>query len=76
VVLHWDEILPKVSANFLLRNNLRADNKGYGRLDLQYDAFDSTHLKFYMMLSSGYGESLVDYNFSQSKIGIGILIGE
>jgi phospholipase A1/A2 len=76
VVLHWDEILPKVSANFLLRNNLRADNKGYGRLDLQYDAFDSNHLKFYMMLSSGYGESLVDYNFSQSKIGIGILIGE
>lgn len=74
--LHWDDMLKHLDANFLLRNNLRSDNKGYAKLDLQYQPFDQENLKLHLMLSSGYGDSLVDYNHSQTVLGIGLSFGE
>jgi phospholipase A1/A2 len=76
VNLHWDNMLKNIDANFLLRNNLRGDNKGYAKLDIQYQPFAQENVKLHLMFSSGYGDSLVDYNHSQSVIGIGLSLGE
>lgn len=62
--------------SLLMRNNLRSDNKGFAQIDLQQRMFDNPYLKFHMLLSSGYGETLLDYNHSQTVLGFGISLGE
>lgn len=74
--LHWDNILRNTSASLLLRNNLRSDNKSYAKLDLQYKPLKRNNIKLHFMLSDGYGDSLLDYNHSQTVFGLGLSIGE
>ncbi|HPX88454.1 MAG TPA: phospholipase A [Methylophilaceae bacterium] len=74
--LHWDQLFKNVSANLLFRNNFRSDNKAYTKLDLQYQPFDRDNIKLHLMLSDGYGESLIDYNHAQTVFGFGVSIGE
>lgn len=74
LTLRWDPLDSNHSASVLLRNNLRSDNKGYIKLNYFYQISD--HIKWYMMLSSGYGESLLDYNQSQSLLGFGLAVGQ
>ncbi len=76
VRVHWDNVMRNVSANLLFRNNFRSDNKAYTKLDLQYQPFNQDNIKLHLMLSDGYGESLIDYNHSQTVFGVGISIGE
>lgn len=76
VTFRWEDYKRKHAATILLRNNLRSDNKGYAKIDLQRQVFNNPYLKLHMTLSSGYGESLLDYNHSQSIFGIGISLGE
>lgn len=76
VTLRWEDFKRKYAATILLRNNLRNDNKGYAKIDLQRQFFDNPYLKLHMTLSSGYGESLLDYNHTQSIFGLGISLGE
>ena len=76
VKLHWDQLFKNVSANLLFRNNFRSDNKAYTKLDLQYQPFDRDNIKLHLMLSDGYGESLIDYNHAQTVFGFGVSIGE
>ena len=56
----------------MLRNNFRTENYGAVQLDWSFPL----HRKFdgYIQYFSGYGESLIDYNHSTSRIGIGIII--
>lgn len=74
--LRWEDTARKNSASILLRNNLRSENKGFVQLDLQRKMFESAKVKLHLMLSSGYGESLLDYNHSQTTLGMGISLGE
>lgn len=74
--LHWDEFMRNTSASLLLRNNLRSSNKSYAKLDLQYKPLKSNNIKLHFMLSDGYGDSLLDYNHSQTVWGLGLSIGE
>ena len=64
------------AATLLLRNNFRSDNKGFAQIDLQRQVFNNPYLKLHLMLSSGYGASLLDYNHSQTILGFGISLGE
>jgi phospholipase A1 len=55
------------------RRNFRTGN---GALQLAWAFPLTTHLKGFVQAFSGYGQSLIDYNYSQKTIGIGILVTE
>jgi phospholipase A1 len=76
MTLRWETPSRKSAVSVLLRNNLRSDNKGFAQIDLQQRVFNNPYIKLHLMLSSGYGESLLDYNHSQNVFGFGLSLGE
>ncbi|WP_077284427.1 phospholipase A [Cognaticolwellia aestuarii] len=63
--------LGKFNIMALVRNNLKtSDNKGSFELNLSYPI--STRYDFLLQYFNGYGDSLVDYNRHQERIGVGI----
>lgn len=76
ITLRWEDDKRKNAVSVLVRNNLRSDNKGFAQLDLQRQVFNNPYLKLHVMLSSCYGETLLDYNNSQNIFGLGISLGE
>lgn len=58
--------------NLLLRNNLDFhENKGAVQLDYTAPFFNSDHTFWYIKFFNGYGESLIDYDNSVTKMSIG-----
>ena len=55
----------------LLRHDFRTD---HGALQLNWAFPLAGALKGYVQLFSGYGASLIDYNFRQTMVGVGVLI--
>lgn len=53
----------------MMRHNLRSES--YGAVKLSYSRPFNKHLRLYAELFSGYGESLIDYNRSVTRFGIG-----
>ena len=76
MTLRWETESHKTAVSMLLRNNFRTDNKGFAQLDLQQRIFNNPYIKLHVMLSSGYGETLLDYNHYQNIFGFGISLGE
>lgn len=76
MTLRWETESHKTAVSMLLRNNLRSDNKGFAQFDLQHRIFNNPYIKLHFMLSTGYGETLLDYNHSQNVVGFGISLGE
>jgi phospholipase A1 len=59
--------------SFMFRNNLRDDgNKGAVELGWSYPIIKN--LRLYVQYFNGYGESLVDYNDTANRIGIGLML--
>jgi len=55
----------------LMRNNLRAKNKGAMELGSNFPFFGL--MRSYIQFFHGYGESLIDYNHSTTRIGVGVI---
>ncbi len=64
---HWDEY----EFSFTTRENFSTHNGG---LELGFTFPLSGRMKGYVQYTQGYGESLIDYNHSQQRLGIGIAI--
>lgn len=74
--IRWENKARKLAATVLLRNNFRRDNKGFAQLDLQRQISNDRNINLHLLLSNGYGESLIDYNHSQTLLGLGLSLGD
>ncbi len=65
------------SVAVLLRNNLRtSQNRGFMQIDWTTPVFVGKSAKLHAQVSSGYGESLIDYNHRQTTYGLGVSFRE
>jgi phospholipase A1/A2 len=60
--------------SFMLRNNLRQNNRGAVELGWSYPI--TSNLRLYTQYFNGYGESLVDYDHSTNRIGVGLMLND
>lgn len=51
-------------------------NSGYGGAELGWSYPISDHVRFYTKVFSGYGESLIDYNHRQTRVGVGVTLND
>ena len=51
-------------------------NSGYGGAELGWSYPISEHVRFYTQVFSGYGESLIDYNHRQTRVGMGVTLND
>ncbi|MCJ7501340.1 phospholipase A, partial [bacterium] len=62
------------SFTMMLRNNLRSDNRGAVEVGWSYPL--KGRMKGYLQIFEGYGESLVDYDYRMTRVGMGILLAD
>lgn len=77
MVLRWEPADKSQAISLLLRNNLALrNNRGFAQLDwaTPINAGDSS--RFHIQLSSGFGETLIDYNHYQTTLGFGFSFRE
>lgn len=57
--------------SWMFRNNLKSDNKGAVEINWSYP-LPETRLKGYVQFFDGYGETMIDYNYKTTRLGIGV----
>lgn len=61
--------------SLLLRSVLQDDFKGYRELGISFP-IDDDGLKAFIQYANGYGESMLDYNSSTNRVGIGVIVSD
>ncbi len=51
-------------------------NTGYGGAEVGLSYPITRNVRFYTQVYSGYGESLIDYNFNQTRVGVGVMLND
>ena len=51
-------------------------NTGYGGAELGLSYPITKHVRLYTQVYSSYGESLIDYNFNQTRVGVGVMLND
>ncbi|OWQ86279.1 hypothetical protein CDN99_20830 [Roseateles aquatilis] len=72
-------VTQKIGRNVLAltaRHSLRGGDRSRGSAQLEWAFPIGGGLHGYLQLFSGYGESLIDYNFRESRIGVGVSVVE
>ncbi len=73
LLAYWQPEGSEHSFALLARGNLQT-GKGAAQLDWRFPLY--RNLKGYLQLFSGYGESLIDYNWRQNTIGLGVSLSD
>ena len=77
IVLRWEPEDKTQAISLLMRNNLSTtENRGYFQLDWSLPHSMGNSARTHLQFSSGYGESLIDYNYRQTIIGLGLSFRE
>jgi phospholipase A1/A2 len=76
VQLNWTP--GRATASLLWRTNYRDFKRGALQFDWTYpvEPGSSRALRYYVQVFSGYGETLLDYNFQQTSVGLGLTLFE
>ncbi|MEO8332872.1 MAG: phospholipase A [Gallionella sp.] len=77
LVVRWEPRDKSQSIALLLRNNLRStNNHGFMQIDWATPVNVGSAARMHIQITSGYGESLIDYNHRQNTIGLGLSFRE
>jgi phospholipase A1/A2 len=60
---------------FTLRSRYNI-NSGYGSAELGWSYPLNDSIRIYAQLFSGYGESMIDYNYKQTRFGLGVMLND
>lgn len=73
VVLRWEPDNKSQSVSLLLRNNLNlGQNRGFVQLDWSTPVQLGNSARLFAQYTDGFGESMIDYNFRQRTLGLGV----
>lgn len=77
LVARWEPADKSQAVAILLRNNLRwSQNRGFAQLDWSMPIALGNAARVHAQLTSGFGESLIDYNHRQNTFGLGFSFRE
>ncbi|OGS94301.1 MAG: hypothetical protein A3G79_00300 [Gallionellales bacterium RIFCSPLOWO2_12_FULL_57_18] len=77
LVARWEPIDKSQAVAILLRNNLSGKhNRSFVQIDWATPAKFGNAARVHLQITSGYGESLIDYNHRQTTIGLGFSFRE
>lgn len=73
ITLRWAPLDNSQVIDLTLRNNLKSDqNHSFMQLDWATPITLNQSAKLHIQMTSGYGESLIDYNYRQTTLGLGV----
>ncbi len=61
---------------FLMRSNMRLNSRYKGFTELTWAYPIKHNLKAFVVVNNGYGDSMIDYNWNQTTVGVGITLME
>ena len=77
LVIRWEPRDKSQAVAMLLRNNLsKTANRGYMQIDWATPVRFGRAARMHIQMTSGFGESLIDYNHRQNTLGLGFSFRE